>query len=133
MYMNQLTTQLHLQTQAEEWDDTIPRISFVLDPSERKLEEDILRKPLISKPLYNKRMFVIEKLRDIALHVPNATLILSAQNLLDDFDTHHHKHADIVSFFFTFSLLGITDWSSSNTLANDCILTLSYYRRLFYY
>jgi hypothetical protein len=85
------------QTQAEDWTDTIPRITFVLDPSEKTLEQNILRKPYISKPLYNKRIFVIEKLRDIALHVPNATLILAAQNLLDDFDTHHCKHADIVS------------------------------------
>ena len=85
------------QTQAEEWKDTIPRISFVLYPSERNLEENLLRKQHLSKPLYNKRMFVIEKLRDIALHVPNDTLILSAQNLLDDFDSYHYKHADIVS------------------------------------
>ena len=94
--MNLTPASLH-QTQAEEWADSIPRISFVLDPSEILLEQAILRKPQISKPLYNKRIFVIEKLRDIALHVPNATLILSAQNLLNDFDNYHCKHADIVS------------------------------------
>ena len=41
-------------------------------------------------------MFVIEKLRSIALDIPNETLILAAQYIEDDYDTHHVKYANIV-------------------------------------
>ena len=44
-----------------------------------------------------QRLFVIEKLRSLVLHIPNETLILAAKTILDDFKQYHSKYAQFVS------------------------------------
>ena len=90
--LNELT-----KDKLSEWEDNIPSIAQALNPLCRNLEQKTLANRKLSEEVYQRRMFVLQKLPTVNLRIPQETLILAADSILNDFNGYHHRYADIVS------------------------------------